>query len=69
MAQALDIFRGYVEQKEHLGVIQLWLRKAVQDPHRANTMEIWELLGDAALENGSSERAIYAYAKAIHLIL
>jgi hypothetical protein len=69
MAQALDIFRGYVEQKEHLGVIQLWLSKAVQDPHRANTMEIWELLGDAALENGSSERAIYAYAKAIHLIL
>lgn len=66
--QAMEIIRTYTDKPAYLEKIKHWLTEAVADGSDMIS-DVWECLGDIALDEGDPEEAIAAYTKAITILL
>ena len=67
--RAIEIFTSFMEQPGCRENIKIWLNEAVNDSQHSEDSEIWESLGDIAMQEGDSERALCAYTKAFNILI
>lgn len=65
---AVKIFKTHIEQSEHLDAIKTWLIEATKDRGGANS-DVWELIGDIAVQQNNPNQAFEAYMQAIAELL
>jgi tetratricopeptide (TPR) repeat protein len=66
--KAVDIINAFIDQPAFTEEIKAWLTDEVNDKAQSNSA-VWEALGDIAMNEGDSEQAFNAYAKAVDILL
>ncbi len=66
--QAIDILNSYIDKPEFRGEIKGWLQNVINNGAKNNSA-VWEAFGDIAMNEGDSQQALEAYAKAIDILL
>ena len=66
--RAAEIFSSFSGQPIYRKQIKDWLMQAA-DEEKETKSDLWETIGDIEMQNGDSELAFIAYAKAINFLL